>query len=88
MATVTSRVRDLGQLARARELAASGEAKRLRVAARLSQSEIAAVCEVAPSAVSLWENGKRIPRGRAGRTYAAVIVGLAEAEEARDAPGP
>lgn len=69
-------LRELEQLTRARELVASGRARELRIAAHLSQSEIADACGVAPSAISRWEAGDRVPRGRAARIYAAFLTGL------------
>jgi transcriptional regulator with XRE-family HTH domain len=74
--------RRLEQLSRVRELAASGEARRLRLGARLSQGEVAAACGTSPSAVSRWESGERVPRGRAAEKYAAIIVGLASGRKA------
>jgi hypothetical protein len=59
--TSLSLPREVEQLRTMREFAASGEARRLRVAARLSQSEVAAACGTTPSAVSRWESGERIP---------------------------
>jgi DNA-binding transcriptional regulator YiaG len=76
--------KDLELLTRVRELAASGEARRLRKAARLSQPEVAAACGTTPSAVSRWERGRRTPRGAAARRYAAIIVGLAKRAGERD----
>jgi transcriptional regulator with XRE-family HTH domain len=76
--------RELELLARVRELAVSGEAKRLRITARLSQPEIAAACGTTPSAISRWESGRRTPRGEAARRYAAIILGLEKGAGERD----
>jgi transcriptional regulator with XRE-family HTH domain len=70
---VMNALSELSLLARTRELAASGEARRLRVAARISQAEVAALCGVQASAVSRWESGERVPRGRAARRYGEVL---------------
>lgn len=80
MPVTSSRLpRRLEQLSRLRELAASGEARRLRLGARLSQAEIAGACGTSASAVSRWESGERVPRGHAADRYAAIIVGLDDA---------
>jgi transcriptional regulator with XRE-family HTH domain len=60
-----------------RELALSGETRKIREAAGLTQAEIANVCGVTPSAVNRWESGQRIPRSGAARTYAAIVTALA-----------
>jgi DNA-binding transcriptional regulator YiaG len=71
--SISPGLRGLEQLARVRELAASGRARELRLAARLSQTEIADACGVAPSLVSRWESGRRRPRGRAAHIYVAIL---------------
>jgi transcriptional regulator with XRE-family HTH domain len=68
----------LARLSRVRVLAASGQARELRVAARLSQSEIARACGVSPALVCRWELGERTPRGRAAEIYAAILLPLEE----------
>lgn len=79
-------MRDLELLVRVRQLASSGEARQLRLAARLSQSEVADVCGTAPSVISRWERNQQRPRGRAAQLYATLIIGLAETHGgARDA---
>lgn len=64
-------------LSRVREEAASGAARRARLAARLSLAEIAALCGVDPSTVWRWERGKRAPRGEPALLYAQVLGDLA-----------
>lgn len=71
--------RDLSRLARARELAATGEAKRIRVNARLTLSEFADACEVDTSTIWRWEVGRRSPRGAAAVRYARLLESLAGA---------
>jgi transcriptional regulator with XRE-family HTH domain len=71
-----SSFRHIEQLRRVRDLVASGQAREIRVAARLSQSEIAEACGVVPSAVSRWEAGERLPRGRAAHAYARLLDSL------------
>jgi DNA-binding transcriptional regulator YiaG len=78
MSVIAPLPRQLDHLSRMRELAASGDARRLRIAARLSQAEIAEACGATASSVSRWESFDRIPRGKAARRYAAIIVRLAD----------
>jgi transcriptional regulator with XRE-family HTH domain len=65
-------------LADVREALRSGAAERLRREAHLSQAEVAAELGVSPSAVSRWEAGDRLPRGRAARRYARLLAALEE----------
>lgn len=65
-------------LSKVRTLAASGEAKAIRLKNRISLSEIAAACEVDQSTVWQWENGGRKPRGEAALRYAELLRELAE----------
>lgn len=67
----------LQQLARARQLAASGEARTIRKDSKMSLAEIARACGVDTSTVGRWENGIRSPRGKAGARYASVLDMLA-----------
>jgi DNA-binding transcriptional regulator YiaG len=65
----------------------TGEARRLRIAASLTQQEAARRCgDVSPSALARWECGERFPRGRDLRVYARLLARLT-ALDARDA-GP
>jgi transcriptional regulator with XRE-family HTH domain len=66
------------RVARARSLAASGEARRLRKAAGLSLQEIAGGVGCSAVAVWRWENGERAPRGEAAARYAALLDQLAK----------
>jgi DNA-binding transcriptional regulator YiaG len=75
---VSEAIRELEQLVLVRELAASGEARRIRQAAGLSQADLARACSVSAPAISRWEAGSRIPRGEAARRYAAIILGFAK----------
>lgn len=51
------------RLARVRAAVSSGEARRLREAARLSIGEVASACGVDQSTIWRWERGTRSPRG-------------------------
>lgn len=66
------------RLARVRAVVVSGEARRLRQAARLSISEIASECGVDQSTVWRWENGTRLPRGESALRYGELIDSLRE----------
>ncbi|MDQ3342190.1 MAG: helix-turn-helix domain-containing protein [Actinomycetota bacterium] len=68
--------RDLVRLSAARAASRSGDARRLRVAAGLTQAEVAEVCGVTQGAVSHWEAGTRVPRGTAARRYARLLETL------------
>ena len=78
------------QTVRARLLARSGEARRLREEAGLSIRELAAFLGVDPSSVSRWETGEAVPsrRGVAIRLAEALdematVLGKAERQENR-----
>lgn len=67
-------------LAAMRAMTASGEARAVRVAARLSQAEVAAAALVSAAAISRWEAGRRVPQGVAAVRYARVLRVLADRE--------
>ena len=67
---------DVVELATLRRVIASGDAKRLREAHRVSLGEVAAACEVAKSTVFRWERGQLVPRGAGARRYAALLAEL------------
>jgi transcriptional regulator with XRE-family HTH domain len=67
---------DLVRLAEVRQLAASGEAKRLREAADLSLSEVAQECEADIATVWRWEKGLRRPRGMPAMRYGRLLERL------------
>lgn len=56
-----------------RQWARSGEARRVRLAALLSQADIAHAVGVDASTVARWENGNRLPRGDAAERYHSVL---------------
>ncbi len=73
---MTKSSRSARELARARALIASGEARRIRRAARLSLADVAAAIPADLSAVGRWERGQRVPRGPAALQYAQLITRL------------
>lgn len=58
-------------------MARSGEGRRVRVAAGISQAEIARTCGVAQPTVGAWEAGRRVPRGLPALRYLTVLELLA-----------
>jgi transcriptional regulator with XRE-family HTH domain len=67
------------RVARARRLAASGEARARRLAAALSLQEVADAVGCSAVAVWRWEKGTRAPRGPAAARYADLLDALARA---------
>ena len=67
---------DLVAMARVRDLCRTGTARAIRVGSHSTLDEVAQVCMVSPSSVSLWERGLRIPRGQHALDYLAVLEGL------------
>lgn len=64
------------RLSRIRELAASGEARRIRIESRLSLPELASAVGVGVSTMSRWERAQRRPQGSAAMRYADVLHAL------------
>jgi DNA-binding transcriptional regulator YiaG len=65
-------------LAFARRMAASGEARVLRVRAGLRQGDVwRMVGAVTRTTVSHWEKGDRLPTGKAGVRYGQLLRALA-----------
>ncbi len=64
-------------LAELRRKCRTGEARRIRIEAGVSQSEAGAPAGVGPAVVSRWENGERAPRGEAALRYAELLDDLA-----------
>jgi DNA-binding transcriptional regulator YiaG len=73
---------DLLTLVRVRELARSGEARKLREAADLSLREVAAAVGTSPASLSRWELGQRRPHGPAAVRYGAILHTLQTAVSA------
>jgi DNA-binding transcriptional regulator YiaG len=66
-------ITDLTPVVRARRALKSGRAIEIRLAAGLSQSEIATALGVSQAAVCRWEAGERRPRGDAARRYGQLL---------------
>ena len=75
------RARDVVAISRARALAASGQAREIRVRAGVSQAEMAKAIGVDPSSVTHWENRRRIPRGDVALKYGRLLDRLAGESE-------
>lgn len=71
---------DVQALIEVRRATRNGLARALRVAAGLSQEEVAGQCGVTRGAVSRWERGHRTPRGEGALLYARLIAGLRSGE--------
>jgi DNA-binding transcriptional regulator YiaG len=74
----------LARVAEARRLANSGEARRIREAAKVSASELARSVAVAPSTLLAWEDGTQIPRADAADRWLAAIEDLKKVISAPD----
>jgi DNA-binding transcriptional regulator YiaG len=66
------------KLAKARQIARSGQGRRIRLAARLSCAQVGGVVGVADVTVLRWEAGTRKPSGRAALKYADLMDDLEE----------
>jgi DNA-binding transcriptional regulator YiaG len=64
------------RLVQLRAAISAGETRQIRVAARLSISELATACGVDQSTLWRWEQGKRLPRGKHAVRYADVLDSL------------
>ena len=62
-----------------RKGALNGANRAIRLAALLTQSEVAEALGVSRSALQAWEEGRRLPRGAAAERYATLLAELAEA---------
>lgn len=66
--------RDLALIAATRRRLADGSARRDRLAAGVRVTEIAAVLEVEPSAVTQWEHKTRVPTAKHALGYAKALA--------------
>jgi transcriptional regulator with XRE-family HTH domain len=64
---------DPTQLARLRQLLATGEARAIRRAARCSMAEIASHLGTDESMISRYERGERVPGARVAIEYLALL---------------
>ncbi|MBK9180969.1 MAG: helix-turn-helix transcriptional regulator [Acidimicrobiales bacterium] len=76
MTTSTEHARALADV---RHATTSGQARAIRLAARLSLSEVGAACGVDTSTVHRWEHAQRLPRGDAALRYLALLRQLDQA---------
>jgi len=67
---------DVLTLVRVRELAASGEARRVRLAAGLSLYDIAGAIGSTASSVQRWESGNRRPYGEPALRWCRLLAAL------------
>lgn len=77
---VTTTLREVERLAKVRAACASGEARRIRQAARLSLADVAGAIGVDLTAISRWERGERSPRGAAALRYGELLDRLERSE--------
>jgi DNA-binding transcriptional regulator YiaG len=76
-------VEDLLLLSELRYLMASGRAREIREAARVSQGEAAIASGVTNVSISLWEARKRTPSGAGALRYAHLLRALANQVDQR-----
>jgi len=77
------KVRDLTELQWVRAVMASGEGRRIREGADVSQAEAGSPAGVVGSTVAHWEAGRRKPTGEPALRYAGVLRALDRAAKAR-----
>jgi transcriptional regulator with XRE-family HTH domain len=65
--------RELALIADVRHRLADGRARAERQAAGIRQAEVAATLQVAPSTVSQWESGVRVPSAAHALAYGAIL---------------
>jgi len=75
---VTTTSRAVQQVAEAKALIASGEARRLREALNLSLLDVARHVIADPSTIGRWERGERNPRGVSAIRYCRLLKRLQE----------
>jgi DNA-binding transcriptional regulator YiaG len=64
------------KLAEARRFSATGQGRRLRVAARLSEGDVGRAIGTSHANVSRWENGERQPSSEEGVRWGQFIRSL------------
>lgn len=76
---MATKIHDVLAARRRRRLPDPATRRALRVAAGLSQADVAACVGVDRASVSRWETGHRSPRGDTAEAYAALLRDLAAA---------
>jgi transcriptional regulator with XRE-family HTH domain len=71
---------ELVEITRGREMAKSGEARRIRLAAGLTLEEVGNACGVSAIGIWRWERGERRPRGTPALKYARLLASLPQPE--------
>jgi DNA-binding XRE family transcriptional regulator len=74
---------DLVTVAYARQATKNGFGRMVRIAADLSQREVAASIGVDVSTISRWESGERLPRGASAVRYGHLIEALASQQRSK-----
>ena len=74
---------ELRKITRGIHFARSGEGRRVRVSAGVSQAAVAKAVGVSPAAVAHWETRHRTPQGDRAARYCDVITLLSRELEAR-----
>lgn len=69
----------LAEVAKVRALLRSGAARSIRVAAGISQAEVAADLGVSGATICRWERGNRMPRAPIALRYGALLHELMRA---------
>jgi DNA-binding transcriptional regulator YiaG len=72
------------QLAEARRFSATGEGRRLRLAARLSEGDVGRAIGTSHANVSRWENGDRQPSSEEGVRWGQFMRSLERRGHADD----
>lgn len=67
-----------------RALAATGEARRIREAARVSAGEVAAAIGTSVINIGRWDRGTRVPRGPVALRYAELLGQLREVAQVNE----
>lgn len=70
---------NLVEVAKVRALLRSGAARSIRVAAGISQSELALELGVSGATICRWERGNRMPRAEVALRYGALLHELMRA---------
>ena len=66
----------LDDIAKARAMCRSGEARRIREVAGVSLAEVGAEVGTTAPTVQRWETGQRVPRGEAALRYGRLLRSL------------